>query len=145
MDKTELWLLGVLEGLLGFSEWMDEWLCWCLGDQRICRGLRMHKLLQCEKTHQRQMVRTRVCASKMLQRPVWTQWHISWEGTKPFTGDQEGFVMPWSCCHVIISTPSSPSLERAKEEKGSWKDSTFIQKKMHHRRVHLKEKRQYNT
>lgn len=134
MDEAELWLLGVFESPLCLNEWM----CWCLGDQKTGRGLRMHKEAAVWEGKQRQMVRTRVCVSKMIQRPTWTQWHTVLEGTRSFTENLEGSGMPCPFCRVITSAPASPSLERAGEERGSWKDSAFIQRKMHHGRVHFK-------
>lgn len=49
--------------------------------------------------------------------------------------------MPYPYYHVITLAPGCPSLERAGEERRSWKDLAFIPKKIHHRRAHLKEHR----
>lgn len=47
-----------------------------------------------------------------------------------------GHALPLPPCdHIALA---SPSLERAGKQRGSWKDSAFVQKKMYHRRSPFK-------
>ena len=68
--------------------------------------------------------------------------------THQLGGDQTIHWESGELCHALTLLPCEyispilPSLEGAKEERERWKDLTCIQKKMHHRKIHLKEKRQ---